>query len=161
RERYKDPGRPVMHALPNGRRGMWQQGDFIFLEGAGASQKGEFPFLDRYDLKSGKSERLFQCADGSYETGGALTSSDGSHFITRHESPSDSPNYFVRTAGSQDKRAITSFADPAPQLRGITKQLVTYKRADGVQLSFTLYLPPNYRQGERLPTVVWAYPLEF
>src|SRR6185437_5482322 len=33
--------------------------------------------------------------------------------------------------------------------------------ADGVQLSFTLYLPANYKQGERLPTIVWAYPLEF
>jgi dipeptidyl aminopeptidase/acylaminoacyl peptidase len=48
-----------------------------------------------------------------------------------------------------------------PQLRGIKKQLVTYKRADGVQCSFTLYLPPDYKEGTRLPTVVWAYPLEF
>jgi dipeptidyl aminopeptidase/acylaminoacyl peptidase len=46
-------------------------------------------------------------------------------------------------------------------LRGIKKQLVTYKRADGVQCSFTLYLPPGYKEGTRLPTVVWAYPLEF
>ena len=46
-------------------------------------------------------------------------------------------------------------------MRGITKQLVTYKRPDGVQLSFTLYLPPDYKPGRRLPTVVWAYPREF
>jgi dipeptidyl aminopeptidase/acylaminoacyl peptidase len=58
-------------------------------------------------------------------------------------------------------RALTSFPDPTPQLRGIKKQLVTYKRADGVQCSFTLYLPPGYKAGTRLPTVVWAYPLEF
>jgi len=38
---------------------------------------------------------------------------------------------------------------------------VTYKRQDGVQLSFTLYLPPNYKSGTKLPTVVWAYPLEY
>jgi dipeptidyl aminopeptidase/acylaminoacyl peptidase len=56
---------------------------------------------------------------------------------------------------------LTHFPDPAPQLRSITKQLVTYKRADGVPLSFTLYLPANYKKGERLPTIVWAYPLEF
>src|SRR3954452_24079187 len=54
-----------------------------------------------------------------------------------------------------------SFTHPTPQLRGISKQLVKYKRADGVELSFTLYLPPGYKQGTRLPTVVWAYPLEF
>ena len=59
------------------------------------------------------------------------------------------------------KTALTHFPDPAPQLRGITKQIVTYKRSDGVQLSFTLYLPPDYKQGQRLPTIVWAYPLAY
>ncbi|HSU26359.1 MAG TPA: prolyl oligopeptidase family serine peptidase [Pyrinomonadaceae bacterium] len=59
-----------------------------------------------------------------------------------------------------DKK-LTDFQDQAPQLRGIKKQLVRYKRPDGVDLSFTLYLPPNYKEGTRLPTVVWAYPLEF
>ena len=27
--------------------------------------------------------------------------------------------------------------------------------------SFTLYLPPNYKEGTRLPTVIWAYPYEY
>jgi len=180
RERYKDPGSPVMRAigipevvrrnLPPGLRGnvpgadkhiMRQQGDSIFLVGTGASQKGELPFLDRYDLKTGKTERIFQCAEGSYEEPAALLSDDGSRFLTLYESPTDPPNVFVRSAGSTEKKALTHFPDPAPQLRGITKQLVGYKRADGVQLWFTLYLPANYKQGERLPTIVWAYPLEF
>ncbi len=161
RDRYRDPGTPLMRTLPNGKRVLQQQGDSIFLVGAGASQKGEFPFLDRFDLQTLKSQRLFQCGDGQYESVVALASEDGASFITRHESPTEPPNYFVRTAGSQDKRVLSNFPDPAPQLRGITKQLVTYKRADGVPLSFTLYLPANHKQGERLPTVVWAYPLEF
>ncbi|HEX5435331.1 MAG TPA: prolyl oligopeptidase family serine peptidase, partial [Candidatus Angelobacter sp.] len=62
---------------------------------------------------------------------------------------------------SAGPRELTHFPDPQPQLRGITKQLVKYKRADGVQLSFTLYLPAGYKQGERLPTIIWAYPLEY
>lgn len=160
RDRYKDPGTPLQHMLANGRRIMWQQGDAIFLAGAGASPKGEFPFLDRYDLMTGKTERLFHCADKQYESVVALASPDGTKFITRHESPTDPPNYFVRST-TKERRELTQFPDPQPQLHGITKQLVTYKRADGVQLSFTLYLPPNYKQGERLPTIVWAYPLEF
>jgi dipeptidyl aminopeptidase/acylaminoacyl peptidase len=161
RDRYGDPGTPVMRTLANGKKIMRQNGDSIFLAGAGASPKGELPFLDSFDLQSRKSQRLFQCADGNYESVVGLTSDDGSHFITRHESPTEPPNYFVRTTGSSDTRALTKFPDPAPQLRGITKQLVTYKRADGVPLSFTLYLPANYKKGERLPTIVWAYPLEF
>lgn len=167
RDHYKDPGVPLQRTLANGKRIMWQQGDAIFLAGAGASAKGEFPFLDRYDLATGKAERLFQCADKQFESVIALASPDETKFITRHESPSDPPNYFMRAAAGpsvsmrNDKRELTHFPDPQPQLRDITKQLVTYKRADGVELSFTLYLPPNYKKGERLPTIVWAYPLEF
>jgi dipeptidyl aminopeptidase/acylaminoacyl peptidase len=161
RDRYRDPGTPLMSTLPNGKRVLRQEGNSIFLAGNGASQKGEFPFLDRFDLETLKAERIFQCRDGQYESVVALLSDDGSRFLTRHESPTEPPNYFVRTANSADKKAVTDFPDPAPQLRGITKQLVTYKRADGVQLSFTLYLPANHKEGERLPTIVWAYPLEF
>ncbi len=161
RDRYRDPGTPLMRTLPNGKRVLQRQGDSIFLVGSGASQKGELPFLDRFDLQTQKTQRIFQCDDGQYESIVALASDDGTRFITRHESPTEPPNYFVRTAGSQDKKALSQFPDPAPQLHGITKQLVTYKRADGVQLSFTLYLPANHKSGERLPTIVWAYPLEF
>jgi dipeptidyl aminopeptidase/acylaminoacyl peptidase len=161
RDRYRDPGTPLMRTLANGKRVLHQQGNAIFLVGAGATPKGEFPFLDRFDLDTLKSERIFQCGDGQYESVVALLSDDGSKFLTRHESPTEPPNYFVRTANGADKKAVTDFPDPAPQLHGITKQLVTYKRADGVQLSFTLYLPANHKEGERLPTIVWAYPLEF
>lgn len=161
RDRYGDPGTPLMRTLANGKRVLRQQGNAIFLVGAGATPKGEFPFLDRFDLETRKSERIFQCGDGQYESVVALLADDGTKFLTRHESPTEPPNYFVRTANGADKKMVTDFPDPAPQLHGITKQLVTYKRADGVQLSFTLYLPANPKEGERLPTIVWAYPLEF
>jgi dipeptidyl aminopeptidase/acylaminoacyl peptidase len=160
-DRYRDPGTPLLRTLPNGKRVMWQHGDGIFLAGAGASSQGDRPFLDRFDLGTLKSERLFHCAEGEYEVPFALLSEDGRTFLTRHETPSDPPNIYVRMAGNGDKRAITHFTDPTPQIRGITKRLVTYKRPDGVPLSFTLYLPPGHKPGERLPTVVWAYPLEY
>ena len=86
---------------------------------------------------------------------------DGGRFLTRAETSQEPPNFFVRSAGNDDKTAPTHITDPAPVLRGIKKQLVTYKRADGVPLSFTLYLPPDYKPGNALPTVVWAYPREF
>ncbi|HEU0180454.1 MAG TPA: prolyl oligopeptidase family serine peptidase [Blastocatellia bacterium] len=160
-DRYNDPGNPVMKQLPNGQSVIHQNGDQIFLSGQGASPKGDRPFLDRFDLKTLKSERLFQCDDSSYESFVALLAADGSRFITRYETQSTPPNYFIRKAGAGDKQALTNFPDPTPQLRGIKKQLVRYKRKDGVDLSFTLYLPPDYKEGTRLPTVVWAYPIEF
>lgn len=67
----------------------------------------------------------------------------------------------MRTAGQSEKKALTNFTDPMPQLRSIRKELVKYKRADGVDLSFTLYLPPDYKPGTRLPALIWAYPLEY
>ena len=160
-DRYNDPGDPLMKRLPNGQSVMIQYGDSIFLSGQGASNEGDRPFLDRFDLKTLKSERLFRCDDKSYESVVALLADDGSRFITRYETQTTPPNYFIRAAGAGDKQALTNFPDPTPQLRGIRKQLVRYKREDGADLSFTLYLPPDYKEGTPLPTILWAYPREF
>ncbi|HET6893145.1 MAG TPA: prolyl oligopeptidase family serine peptidase, partial [Pyrinomonadaceae bacterium] len=160
-DRYGDPGTPLTRLLPNGHRAMLQNGDWIYLTGAGASTEGDRPFLDRFNLQTLKAERLFRSEANRYESVLALITDDGKQFVTRSENPLAPPNYFLRTAGENSPKALTQFPDPTPQLQGIKKQLVTYKRADGVQCSFTLYLPPGYKQGTRLPTVVWAYPLEF
>ena len=160
-DRYNNPGQPEMKRLPNGQAVLLQNGDNIFLTGQGASPQGDRPFLDRFNLTTLKAERLFRCDANSYESVTELLSDDGSKFITRHETQTSPPNYFIRSANSADKVALTKFADPTPQLRSIKKQLVRYKRKDGVDLSFTLYLPPDYKEGTRLPTVIWAYPREF
>jgi dipeptidyl aminopeptidase/acylaminoacyl peptidase len=165
RERYENPGTPVMRVLPNGHRVVMRHGDFIYLIGAGSTPEGDRPFLDRMDVKTLKSERLFRSDEQAYETVVSLVTDDARQFITRRERPIEPSNYYMRTlgAGGADAglRALTNVPDATPQLQGIKKQLVKYKRADGVDLSFTLYLPPGYKQGTRLPTVVWAYPLEF
>lgn len=160
-DRYHAPGQPVMKMLSNAHETMLQSGNDIFLRGPGASNEGDRPFLDRFDTTTLKADRLFHCDEKSYEEVVALTSPDGSKFITRRETPADPPNYFLRTAGGESPRALTRFADPTPQLRAIHKELVTYTRADGVALSMTMYLPPDYKQGERYPAVIWAYPREF
>lgn len=159
-DRYKDPGRPMERTMPNGQRAMVEEDGYIFLSGLGSSPRGDHPFLDRFNLESGRSERLFQCDDEHYETVEALLESGGAKFITRRESPTEPPNYFMRTA-SGSETVLTKFSDPQPSVRGIHKELVKYKRNDGVDLSFTLYLPPDYKPGTRLPTVVWAYPYEY
>ncbi len=160
-DRYNDAGTPMMRPLPNGRRVIWQHQTAIFLESDGATPQGDRPFLDRFDLVSRKSTRLFGCDETSYESVVAMLTEDGSQFITQHETPNDPPNYYVRTAETEERRALTSFPDPMPQLRGIRKELVTYQRDDDVPLSFTLYLPADYQPGTVLPTIVWAYPREY
>ena len=160
-DRYNDPGTPLMRTQAGGQRALLQNGDWIYLSGTGASRDGDRPFLDRFNLQTLKSERIFRSDKNAYESLVGILSDDAKQFVTRRESPTETPNYLVRTSGEANTRALTQFRDPTPQLRGIRKELVTYKRADGVQCSFTLYLPPGYKEGTRLPTVVWAYPLEF
>ncbi len=162
-DRYGDTGQPLTAPRPGGRV-IRQTGNAIYLTGAGASPVGDRPFLDRLDLDTFETERLFQSNDDAYETVSALLSDDATSILTRRESRTEPPNYYVRdlsggTAGAPS--AITSVVDPAPQLTGISKQLVKYERADGVQLSGTLYLPPGYQEGQRVPMVMWAYPREF
>ena len=161
RERYKDPGEPVFKRLPNGKSVMQQDGDFIFLTGQGATPEGDHPFLDRMSLETLQTERLFQAGAKGYENVLALLAADGSKFLTSYESPSEPPNLYIRTKGSEERKALTSFQDPTPQIRKIQQRLVKYKRDDGVELSFTLMLPPDYKEGTRLPTVLYAYPLEY
>ncbi|HEY3840558.1 MAG TPA: prolyl oligopeptidase family serine peptidase [Bryobacteraceae bacterium] len=158
RDAYKDPGTPVTKVQPDGRRVIIQQGDEIFLTGQGATPEGDKPFLDRFNLATGKSERLFQSSHG-YEAVEAMLDDRGENVLLRRESPTDPPNYFVRTKG--ELKPLTNFPNPTPQTLGIKKQRVTYSRKDGVPLSFTLYLPPDYQPGTRLPALVWAYPYEF
>ncbi len=168
-DRYRNPGAPVAWLLPSGHRAVLQQSNFIYLMGAGATPEGDRPFLDRLDVKTLEVRRLFRCDEEHYEEVVGLLSVGGRKLLTRRESRTEPPNYFIRDAGGSglipperyDLRPLTSFPDPAPQLRRIKKELVKYKRADGVGLSFTLYLPPDYKPGERRPAVAWAYPLEF
>jgi dipeptidyl aminopeptidase/acylaminoacyl peptidase len=158
RDEYRNPGSPMLKTEPDGRRTVMQLGDELLLSGAGASPSGDQPFLDRFNLATGKAERLFQSKTG-YESIVSVLDDGGTRLLTRRESPTDPPNYFIREGSTL--KPLTRFTDPMPQAAGIQKQLVTYKRADGVPLSFTLYLPANYKPGTRLPTLMWAYPYEF
>jgi dipeptidyl aminopeptidase/acylaminoacyl peptidase len=172
-ERYADPGNPVFRALPNGARVVQVQGDSIYLSGTGASPAGDRPFLDRLDLRSFKTERLFRSDKAVYETFINFTSAGTDRFLTRRQSISDPPNVYLRKLGAattapageavfaSDAVAVTHWADPTPQVRAIKKKLVKYKRADGLDLSFTLYTPPGYVEGTRVPTILNAYPLDY
>ncbi|MES2106977.1 MAG: prolyl oligopeptidase family serine peptidase [Pseudomonadota bacterium] len=172
-EKYANPGSPVRRQLPNGAIVLRQEGDAIFLSGAGASPDGDRPFLDRLDIKTMKSERLFRSSKTAYERFVAFTGPDSQKFLTWHQTPDDTPNAFVRTLGTavdaaageavfaSNSTAVTHIPDPTPAVREIKKRLVKYKRADGLDLSFTLYTPPGYKEGTRVPTILYAYPLDY
>ncbi len=164
-DRYNDPGTPVMHPGPYGTPVILTAGggNTIFHSGDGASPEGDRPFLDKVDLKTGETERLFHSEAPFYESFVEIVDVKKLRLVTRRESQTEPPNYFLRDLQKDTLEPLTTFPDPAPQLAGLSKELITYQRADGVDLTGTLYLPPGYdkeRDG-RLPVLMWAYPTEF
>jgi dipeptidyl aminopeptidase/acylaminoacyl peptidase len=171
---YDDPGTPVTRrdtgaafAGGGGGRGgagggsIIQNGDYIYVAGVGASKDGDRPFLDKLNVKTLQTERIFRSSAESLESFVAPLNDEMTRFLTRYETQKDAPNYYARNVGADAKQAVTQFKDPQPQVRDILRQYVTYKRNDGVTLSGTLYLPPGYKQGTKVPVIMWAYPREF
>ena len=155
---YSNPGTPLMRP---GKSTVLQAGDTIYLTGAGASKEGDRPFLDRLNLATFQTERLFRSDDKSLESVVALLGDDAKKVMTRAETRTTPANYFVRELPGDTRTAITAFKDPHPQITAAERMFVTYQRKDGVGLSGTIYLPPGYKKGERVPMLVWAYPREF
>jgi dipeptidyl aminopeptidase/acylaminoacyl peptidase len=157
---YGHPGTPVGRP---GRGTILQAGEAIYLSGAGASPEGDRPFLDRLDLRTFATTRLFRSDSTSYESVVGLLDEGAARVLTRSETRAEPANYFVRDLRAGSKQPVTSFKDPHPPLTQAmaTRRFLTYKRKDGVALSGTLYLPVGYQQGQRVPLIVWAYPREF
>ena len=158
---YKDPGTPVTITRPDGTTTILKDGDSIYLAGQGASPEGSRPFLDRLDLKSGEKDRLFHCGEQTFERVLGFVGDSRSTILISHETKTEPTNFFTVDLQSKTRTKLTDFRDPAPQLTSLKKDLIKYQRDDGVPLSGTLYLPPDYKEGTRLPLIVWAYPLEY
>ena len=163
---YSDPGSPVMTMTTQGTMVAKTTADrsAFFVTGDGESPAGAQPFFDRVDIATGKVTRLWRSQGEVYEEPIAMLDDRGARILSRRQSTTEPPNYWVRTVIARTApRQLTRFADPAPQFAGITSKLITYSRADGVRLSATLYLPAGYDAAKdgRLPFFFWAYPQEF
>ncbi|MFL5639285.1 MAG: S9 family peptidase [Gemmatimonadaceae bacterium] len=164
-DRYSDPGSWVMVMdSTTGRLVPLRSSDgrYLYLRGSGASPEGDRPFIDRFDLTTGKTERLWRSSAPTYEQVLQVVDRDANRIITQRESPTEPPNIFVRDLKNNSSTQVTKLADPAPYFADVKSELITYTRPDGVKLSATLYLPPGYDKSKgRLPFFFWAYPREF
>ncbi|MBT5427146.1 MAG: prolyl oligopeptidase family serine peptidase [Bacteroidetes bacterium] len=163
-DRYSDPGRFVTAENSFGRNSLLLAGRSkkLFLTGSGASPEGNRPFLDEFDIASYETKRLWRSEAPYYETVVKLYDVKKLMMITNRQSKTEPSNYFIRDLKKNKIKQITSFENPYPFMEGVKKEMITYMRDDGVQLSATLYLPAGWKpEHGPLPTLLWAYPREF
>ncbi|GAB1451824.1 prolyl oligopeptidase family serine peptidase [Draconibacterium sp.] len=164
-DNYNDPGSFVTAKNEFGENSLVINGGKMYLTGAGYSPEGIRPFFDEYNLKTKTTKHLWR-ADGkeNLENISEVINAQQGVLLTRVESQAKYPNYFIRnTIKRIAPQQITFFKNPFERISGIHKEVITYKRADGVELSGTLYLPAGYdmQKKEKLPLIMWAYPREF
>ncbi len=164
-DRYANPGEPdtkhnqygreVLNVLPNN--------DIMLVNGQGASPEGDRPFVSVLNLTTKKITPLWRSEAPVFERPIAVLDAVAGTILTTRETPDENPNYFIRNLKKRvAPMQVTMFPHPYPQLKGIQKQQLRYKRADGVDLTATLYLPVGYKkENGPLPTFLWAYPAEF
>jgi len=134
----------------------------IFLSGNGATPNGDLPFVDEFDISTLKAKRIWSCEEPYYETFVDFLSLEKQLIITSRESVTEQPNYYIRDVKKNTLKQITYLPHPFPMLKDIHKEVVKYKRSDGITLTGTLYLPAGYVKGSSsLPVLMWAYPEEF
>ncbi len=161
---YNDPGSPLTEKNKWGRTvPKLINGSQLVMRGNGASAKGDLPFLNSFDINTKETKQLWRCEEPYYETVTDVLDYDKLIIVTNRQSQDEQPNYYLRDLKNNSVKAITGFPDPQPGLRGITRQKITYKRKDGVDLAADLYLPKGYdaKKDGPLPVIMWAYPREF
>lgn len=163
-DRYNVPGSALTRQLPNGYSVLLtdRRRKMIYLAGDGASPEGDRPFIDQFRLANKNKTRLWRSEAPYYEEPVDLLDVRRLKLLTRRESVSEPPNYFIRNLKRDRLSRITHFPHPTPQLKDVQKELIRYEREDGVKMTATLYLPPGYKvEDGPLPMLMWAYPREF
>jgi dipeptidyl aminopeptidase/acylaminoacyl peptidase len=162
-DRYSDPGNFETKRNEFGKSVLALENDNAFLLGDGFSEKGQFPFLDKINLKTNKTQRVYQSkfTDKIEDLRGFDLKKN--RLLVRIESKNEYPNYFFRNLKSQELTKLTAFENPFAAIEDVHKEVISYKREDGIDLSATLYLPVGYTKetAENLPMILWAYPQEF
>ncbi|GAB3200426.1 S9 family peptidase [Pontibacter aydingkolensis] len=163
-DNYNDPGSPVYTKNQYGRSVLMtdKKGQNIYMISEGGSPEGNRPFVSEFNLKSKKGKILWRSEAPYYERPVDIIDLSSKKIITRRESENDPPNYFVRDLNKKSLTQVTKFPHPTPQLQGVQKEMLQYERNDGVKLTAILYLPKDYKKGDKpLPMLMWAYPREF
>jgi dipeptidyl aminopeptidase/acylaminoacyl peptidase len=161
---YSDPGNFETKKNEFGRYVIATENGNAYLIGDGHTKEGQFPFIDELNLKTLKTKRLYTSKMiDKKEDLLSIEDYKKSDVLVMIQSKNDYPNYYFRNIKSGKLTPITAFKNPFESIKNVYKEVIKYKRKDGVDLSGTLYLPEGYdkTKKEKLPLLIWAYPAEF
>jgi len=162
---YSDPGEFETIKNKYAKYVLAMDNNNLFRIGEGHTDKGQFPFIDAFNLETLKTKRLYQSkySDKKEEIFSIEDFKNG-EVLVRLQSKNEYPNYFLRNIKKKNSLTqITHFPNPFESIKDVYKEVIKYQRADGVELSGTLYLPVGYdrTKKEKLPLLIWAYPAEY
>jgi dipeptidyl aminopeptidase/acylaminoacyl peptidase len=163
-DRYHDPGQPFETLNASGKYVLQTTSDSqgIYFHSEGASPEGDRPFVSVMSTTNGETKQLWQSADKFFESPVSLLDAATPTILLRRESPELPPNYYRKGLSNDEFKQITFFPSPYGNSPLPKKQVLKYKRTDGVDLSANLYLPPGYNSSDGpLPTLMEAYPTEY
>ena len=162
-DRYSDPGFFLTERNIFNKNVLKIDSNNLILIGDGYSDKGQFPFIDKLNLNTLNKKRIYESNYTDKLEDLLDFDTEKNQLLVRIESKSDYPNYYFKNLNGRNIKKITDFKNPFDILNQVDKEVITYKRNDGVDLSGVLYLPIGYdkKSKEKMPMIMWAYPREF
>ena len=162
-DRYSDPGSFVTKRNDFGSSVLVLEKDNVFLIGDGYTEEGQFPFVDQLNLKTKEKKRLYLSKYTDKVEDIRKYNPEKNEILVKIESPNEYPNYYFKDIKKDKSTQLTNFENPFKSIENVHKEVIKYNRADGLELSGTLYLPLGYdtTAKEKMPMIIWAYPTEF
>ena len=162
---YSDPGNFETKRNEYNRYVLAVENNNAYLIGDGFTKDGQFPFIDEFNLGTLKPKRLYTSTfKDKKEDLLSIEDFKKGDVLVQIQSKTDYPNYYFRNLKSKKLTQITNFKNPFESIKNVYKEVIKYKRKDGIDLSGTLYLPEGYdriKKSEKLPLLIWAYPEEY
>jgi dipeptidyl aminopeptidase/acylaminoacyl peptidase len=176
---YDDPGDLVTTDLGLGGGYYWRgggpgsagttirisdDGQDVFLQGIRYAEEpleeGPFHFIDRVSIREDETERVYESDnDGVYERPLVALDLEEVRLVVSRESPTEVSQSYLRE--DDDLTRITENRNYAPDLVNAQRHTFMVRRPDGIEFQVEVTLPPDYREGTRLPAMFWFYPREY
>lgn len=179
---YNNPGRFATMGAPDNQLKIYLSGRNVWMINDGFSKNGVKPYLYTINLDTKNKQIIWKSSDDAYQRPSGLlniypqmisliysseTSTRSKCSYLYHIRDSQKPSILNKNESYSKYFFLNQnqkFLDHSisyDTIASCPKEMIRYKRSDGVELSATLYLPLNYNPNQTYPVLIWAYPEEY